>query len=73
MLVLKVYGDLSLDALFQRDQCLGSHHTRDVLQTSVQQVHQLLVVTSKEFDHHGVWTSREVTFYDFWDVSQTLE
>ena len=67
-----MYGDIALDALLQGDERLGSHHARDVLQTSVQQVHELLVIAGIELHHHGVWTSSEVTLYDFGDMAQAL-
>ena len=39
-----MYGNLTFDTLLQRDERLGGHHTWNLLQLSVEQMHELFVV-----------------------------
>ena len=56
--------NLPYQALLERNERLGSHHARDVLNLAVEQFHQVLIVAGIELDHHGVTASGEVNFYN---------
>ena len=71
-LFINSYRNLPLYALFQRDQRLGGNDTGDILQSAVQQVHQLFVVAGIELDKHGVRTCSEVTLNNLMDMLQAL-
>ena len=70
--LLRSNGNLTAHTLFQGDECLSGHHAGNVLQLIVEQVHQLLIVTGKEFHEHRVRTGREMTFHDFGDMHEPL-
>ena len=65
-------GNLALDALLQRDERFSCHHARNLLQLTVQQIHQLLVVAGVELHHHGVGTRGEMALHHLGDMLQAL-
>lgn len=68
----KVNGNVALDALLKRYQRLGSRYARNLLQLSVDQVHQLLIVAGIELDKHGVGACGEMTLDNLGNVRQEL-
>ena len=53
------------DALLKRDERFGGNHTTDFLNTIVEEIHQMLVVTRIKFDEHRVGACGEMAFHDF--------
>ena len=70
--LLRSNGNLTAHTLLQGDECLGGYHTRNVLQLIVEQVHQLLIVTGKEFHKHRVRTGSEMAFHYLGNMHETL-
>ena len=68
--IIKIDGKGSADALFERDERLGSSNAFDVLNAVIHQRHQVLVVTGIHFNHHGVVSCGEVAFNDFLDFQE---
>ena len=60
--------DLSVHALLKRDKRFGLRYALNMLDTVVEQLHEMLVVLSVNLDEHGVGTSGEGTFYHLSDL-----
>ena len=67
-----MHGYLALDALVERDECLGRHHTRNHLHLVVEQIHEMLVVAGIHLEEHGVGTSGEVALHNFGNIDELL-
>ncbi len=64
--------DLSVHALLKRDKRFGLRYALNMLDTVVEQLHEMLVVLSVNLDEHGVGTSGEVTFHHFGNLVEFL-
>ena len=62
-----VGGDFAGDRLLEGDEGFGAGDAVDHLDLVVEQVHEVFVVASVEFDEHGVGAGGEVAFHDFGD------
>ena len=69
-LFIKINGQGAADALFQRDERLGSGNTVDVLNVIVDQRHEVLVVTRIHLNHHGIMARSEMALDNLLDFQQ---
>ena len=64
--------NLAFDTLLKRNKRLCSNHTVNILKTTIQQLHQLFIITGIELDEHGIGTGGEVALHHLGDVLQLL-
>jgi len=68
--VIKIDGQRAADALLERDERLGSGNTINVLDAVIDQRHEVLIVASIDFYHHGEMTCSKVALDDFLDFQE---